>query len=143
MSQVVWNDRGDYRADQDHSHQPLACSFAEPVCKRVNGESSVDGGQRDQGDKVEREHDTTTQQQDPEADTEQSNHQLLAVPPADDQVEDEGNDTEDGERSIALEPVMPTGGEITLVLTSLYLIQQRLQHAQMLVMIPGEMPGIR
>ena len=78
---VVRHNGGNNAEDQHCAYHVEAYKFAQPTQDGIHGNCGIDGHQGYQRDEVKREYDTTTNEQEPEANGKQAQEQLFAVPP--------------------------------------------------------------
>src|SRR6266566_3093817 len=140
---IIGKDDGDHDDQQRNSHEIKAYQFPQPAHNFIQGQRHVQGGQRNERQDIEREHLSTAYQQQTEDNRHQREHQVLAIPPAIDEVKERKHDAQDDDQRVIFNPDFPARLETSSDLAALCLSYQGVEHAQVRVRIPGQVPAIR
>src|SRR5579875_2056773 len=143
LLEIVRQDDLQHAQKQNDAHRVETLQFAGPAQQRIQGYSGIDSGRCDQWNNVEREHLAATNEEQPEADRQQGQHQVLAVPPAIDEVKCRNSNADRNKEWIVGNPVNPACNEAAAFLTAFDLSNKGVQDAQVRLIIPGQVPGIR
>ena len=139
---IIGKDNCDHHDQQRGPHEIKTYQFAQPTQDGIESQRHVQSGQWNERQDIERKYLSSTYQQQPEDDCHQREHQVFAIPPAIDQVKEWKHDAQYDEHRVTINPDFPARLETPADLAALCLSYQGVEHAQVRVSIPGQVPGI-